>query len=349
VRQDALYGWYASSYDAAKASTRLRLLNPMTALNARGIAAERFEARHLSRYSVIVLSKTFSVAAAKLARSAQAMDIPIIADICDNVFELACRRGKFRKHARIHEQLDRACLISVATPVLGDLVRAANPAWGDKIRVVPDALEDLPDGGLSWFDRYHLRRVQAFLHAYPERLHCIWFGRSSDDVSGLAHLSGKLREIGCLADRPITITVISNDHRKYRTLSQEWTVPHHYLPWTLNSFAPALRLHQVGLVPVRPNSFTIAKTLNRPATAIGCGLGVIADSIDSYEELEPYVFLDDWREGLDQYARNWGGECERLTRAQAYLDRHYGPAEISRRWGLVLAEAATGRRPAVGG
>ena len=317
----------------------------MAALNEIGVATERFEASRLSRYSAIVVSKTFSVAAAKIVRSAKASNVPVITDICDNVFELATRRGKFRKRDRIYEQMNAATLISVATPVLGDLVTETNPAWRDKIRVIPDALEELPDGPASWLDRYHLRRLRAFLDAHPKRLHCIWFGLSSDNVSGLAHLSRKLSEIGsAIANHPITITVVSNDRRKYRSLSPDWPAPSYYVPWKLNAFAKVLRLHKVALVPVQPNSFTIAKTINRPATALANGLGVIADAIESYEELRPFLFLDDWCAGLRHYALDWDGQAKRLLQARAHLHARYGSAEVARQWRFVLSEAAAAAR-----
>src|SRR3546814_16523013 len=73
------------------------------------------------------------------------------------------------------------------------------------------------------------------------------------------------------------------------------------MPWAMNSFYEALSVHDAAVIPVERNGYTIGKTINRPATAILAGLGVIADSIDAYEELRPFIALDDWQGGLRRH------------------------------------------------
>ena len=54
---------------------------------------------------------------------------------------------------------------------------------------------------------------------------------------------------------------------------------------------PALARHRVAVIPVECNAYTVGKTMNRPATAIMAGLGVVGDAIPSYEELRPLKVL----------------------------------------------------------
>ena len=96
--------------------------------------------------------------------------------------------------------------------------------------------------------------------------------------------------------------------------------------------------HRVALIPVQRNDYTTGKSINRPATAILAGLGVVADSIGSYEELRPYVALDDWQGGLARYADDWTGEQPRLAAARAHLEHRYGAGTAAARWDAVLGE-----------
>jgi hypothetical protein len=75
------------------------------------------------------------------------------------------------------------------------------------------------------------------------------------------------------------------------------------------------------------------------------GLGVIADSIESYEELRPFIALDDWQAGLARYAHGWQGEQSLLAQARDHLDRHYGRRHVAECWRAVLDEVSN-RPPA---
>ncbi len=148
-----------------------------------------------------------------------------------------------------------------------------------------------------------------------------------------------MRELESFAGRhPVTLTVIGDSRSRYRRAAKRWAIPSFYLPWTLGSFAPALGLHRVAVLPVERNDYTVGKTINRPATAIAAGLGVIADGIDSYEELRPFITLDDWQGGLERYADDWPAEQPRLAAARDHLERAYGAGVVAGRWADILAE-----------
>lgn len=341
---ESRYGWFANSFRKRKASIRLRLLEPMAALNQRGVLVDRYRRTAADSYDAIIFSKSFSRSAIAAARGAQAAGRAVIVDICDNMLEHADRHRNKAKRARITEQLSRASIVTVSTPVLGSQLGRAMPEIAGKLRVVPDMLEDLTCSAPGWLDRIRLAKLRRFLDAAPDALHCVWFGNSSGKASGFAHLERAVGELERFAQHhPVTLTVIGDSLPRYLRAARNWKIPSHYMSWTLGGFHQALALHRVAVLPVERNDYTAGKTINRPATAIAAGLGVIADAIDSYEELRPFVVLDDWQGGLARYATGWAEEQANLVAARLHLQRRYGPDVIAARWEGVFSEVSRAR------
>ena len=339
------YGWFANSFRKNKASVRMRLLEPMAALERRGVLVDRYRKAAAASYDAVIFSKSFSRSAVIAGRGAEAAGRPVIVDICDNMFDQVARRGNLAKRARITEQLARASIVTVSTPVLGRQLGALMPEIAGKLRVVPDMLENIACGVPGWIDRLRLSQLRQFLAESPGALHCVWFGKSSGAASGFAHLDRAVRELERFArDRPVTLTVIGDSRARYARAVKGWGIPSHYMPWTLGSFFHALAMHRVAVLPVEQNDYTAGKTINRPATAIAAGLGVVADAIGSYEELRPFITLDDWQGGLARYADGWHDEQANLVAARLHLERRFGTDVVAAHWEAVFAEIA--RSPA---
>lgn len=338
------YGWFAKSFDPAKASIRLRLIEPMAALERRGVDVGRYRKGGAVDYDAVIFSKSFTRSAVSAARGAQAAGRAVIVDICDNMFDQVDRSRNRSKRARIAEQLARASIVTVSTPILGSQLGAIMPEIANKLRVVPDVLENLSTARPNWADRIRLGQLRKFLAGRPGALHCVWFGKSSGAASGFDHLDHAVRELERFAERhPVTLTVIGDSRARYQRAAKRWRIPSVYIPWSLGSFSEALAMHRVAVLPVERNDYTAGKTINRPATAIAAGLGVIADSIDSYEELRPWIALDDWQGGLQRYAYGWPSEQPRLIAARLHLERLYGADVVAGRWEEVFSEIASHR------
>ena len=84
---------------------------------------------------------------------------------------------------------------------------------------------------------------------------------------------------------------------------------------------------------------TLGKSINRPATALRAGLGVVADALPAYEELRDFVAIDDWQGGLARYASAWPEERERLAQGLAHIDARYGDGQVADRWEEALHAA----------
>lgn len=339
------YGWHAESYSPKMASIRLRLLEPAAALRRRGldIGPYRGDLGPVG-YAAILFSKSLSQDALGIAREARSLGRAVIYDLSDNLFagKLA-RKDKQDKLARLREMLALATCVTFPTPTLMEQVQAAVPEIAGKGRVIPDVIDCAREGaeGRSLLERYHLARLKRFLAAHGDALHCVWFGKSQGSVSGFAHLDSAVRQLERFSLRhPVTLTVISNRRLRYWKSAANWRLPTHYMPWAIGSFHEALALHRVAVIPVERNGYTVGKSVNRPATAIAAGLGVVADAIDSYEELRPFIPLDDWQGGLQRYLARPPAEDPDLLAAAGLLRQRYSPDAVAARWEGLLAEAS---------
>ncbi|QGP78416.1 hypothetical protein [Sphingobium sp. CAP-1] len=337
------FAFYAKRYSRSKASIRLRVLEPILALRDAGVDAGRYPRfRGPGGYDAIIISKAFGRGAARAISAAQQAGCGLIFDICDNRFANNRVRGSASHGSRTSHFLSQADLVTVPTEAMGHLLIASTPEIEGRVRVVPDMLEDLSALGacrLSVVERFRLSRLRAFHAAHPGALHCVWFGNNMAGVSGVGQLDEAVAQLRRFATgHPVTLTIINNQPASYRRAAPGWDIPSFFLPWSLASFPAALKQHRVAIIPVSRNDYTLGKSINRPATAIMAGLGVIADSIESYEELRPFIALDDWQGGLARYAHGWADEQERLAAARDHLDRHYGRRRVAERWAEVVAE-----------
>ena len=333
--------WHAESFDPAIASVRLRVLQPMHALKMRGYPVREYGDGPVD-CAAIVFSKSDSPEALLLAETAARECRPIIYDVCDNIFgkPSADERDKRRKE-RVKAIMRLANVVTCTTPSLARVLTHIVPEIANKLEIIPDALEEIDrfSKAPSLLERAALWQLRSFLRRHPASLHLVWFGKCKKGLAGMEHLNPVVDLLQRASPaRPVTLTVISNRWRLYRRTSAGWAVPSFYVPWSLATFDAALRMHDVAVIPVAENPYTIGKTVNRPATALMAGLGVIADPIPAYEELRPFIYLGDWEGGLSHY-----GECppasdERIAAAQAHLRRHYSPEVIADRWTEVLGK-----------
>ncbi|WP_311269769.1 hypothetical protein [Sphingobium sp. WCS2017Hpa-17] len=343
ISANGRFAFYAKRYARSKASIRLRVLEPMAAMRDAGIDIRRYpKIKGPAGYDAIIISKAFGRGAVKAVSAAQKAGCGLIFDICDNRFANNRSKGSPRHGIRTSQLLSQADLVTVPTQTMGALLSSSTPEIRDRIRVVPDMLEDissLSTLSLSLRERLRLRRLRRFLANHAGALHVVWFGNNMAGMSGVGQLDEAVAHLRTFAGQhPVTLTIISNKPAIYREAAPHWGLPSVFMPWSLVSFPIALQEHRVAIIPVSRNDYTAGKSINRPATAIMAGLGVIADSIESYEELRPFIVLDDWQGGLSRYAFDWEGEQNRLSEARAHLDRHYGRQRVAERWEEVLNE-----------
>lgn len=338
----ARFAWHADKVDRTLASIRYRMLQPLEALQARGVPIEIYDpARGPGSYEAIIFCKSQGEGAVEIARAARAARGRVIYDLCDNLF-VANRVGhcSVARIERFRTLLALADTVTFATATLAEQI-AQDVAITAKQTVIPDALDTDPPGdmALSWGERLAMARLRRFLTRHRGALHCLWFGKSLGRVSGYVHIDAAvahLRAFSAETGVPTTLTVISNDRIGCWRAARRWPVPLHYMRWSQATAPLATALHRVAVIPLETNSYTAGKTMNRPATAMLLGLGVVADAIPSYEELRPFIALDDWQGGLRRY-REWSGETQaQLEAGRRHLIERYSAEAVAHAWLRVL-------------
>lgn len=338
----ARFAWHADSYDTSLASIRYRLLIPLTALRRDGVSIERFDpARDPADYDGILFCKSQGAGAVAIARAARAAGRAVIYDLCDNVFAAHdANRLSAARLERTRELLSLATHATFSTATLAAQIGERHPALTPQRMVIADAL-DFPEDGSppppSLADRWHRWRLGRFHARHRDALHCIWFGKSLGNVSGYVHIDAAVRELRRFAPvAPATLTIVSNDRLSYMRARARWDVPTLYLPWSLATFADILAQHRVSLIPIETNDYTSGKTMNRPATSLIHGLGVVADPLPSYTELAPYIALDDWQGGLRRYREMAPDTVATIAARRTYLADRYSGDAIARQWRALL-------------
>ena len=331
--------WHADKYHPDIASVRLRILQPMDALSDRGFTVGCQHSAHCG-CSVTIFSKSESAEALTIARASAEAGRTIIYDICDNMFAKPSTTGEdARGMARVREMLRLADAVTCSTATLARQLVQVLPDIGSKIELVPDPLEELSlsTSPPSWLELASLWHLKHFLERHAGSLNLVWFGKCKKGYAGIEHVDRVVRLIQESDFRHrVTLTVISNRRRIYRKQSAAWSIPKFYLPWSRRTFHAAIRMHDVAIIPVEKNDYTLGKTINRPATALMAGLGVIADSLPAYEELRPFIALDDWEAGLRRYIERSPQPDSRIVAAQDHLRGRYGAEVVAARWVEVL-------------
>jgi hypothetical protein len=332
--------WWPFDVNPRIASTRIRCMPVMAALRAHGIDAA-FYREDEAPPDVLVLAKRYDAQTMAVAQELRARGTRVLLDLCDNHFyaEHDSPAARQRRDA-LCSAVRRVDAVIASTPTLAEQVREAVPE-APAISVIGDAFEAPREAGL--LERLREPRAELRLwrlkHALTRQdrgaLRLLWFGQhGSQHASGgmldLQRVMPLLRRIA--AQAPLSLTVISNNAQKFAEIQQSAGFAMHYLPWHLQTFSRATRLHEVALIPIGLNPFTVCKTNNRLATALLHGLDVIADPIPAYEEFGGVVFLGDWEAALQRVLQDRTGRAARVATGQARLQAAWSLEQIAHQW-----------------
>src|SRR5256885_2059369 len=85
----------------------------------------------------------------------------------------------------------------------------------------------------------------------------------------------------------ISLTIISNSESAFKEYFGSAKFPTRYFPWKYETFRSLFSLHDICILPIRPNPFTVCKSNNRVVLSLMLGLPVVTTAIPSYEEFAP--------------------------------------------------------------
>jgi hypothetical protein len=294
---------------------------------------------------ILVLSKRYDDEALTHARRLRQQGGVVVLDLCDNHLDAAHEDvTSVDRRRRLTRMLLEVDHLVVSTPALAEIV-TSRTAYSGPITVIGDPVEDICLGRV----RPGWRAVAGAVRLEPLRARLLsrrragtgsrvlWFG-----AHGVSYADGGMLDIGpllrrCAGDHRLSLTVVSNNWWKFVRFVRGIGVPTTYFEWNPRSFEALVRAHDLCVIPIKVNPFTMCKSNNRPATALWHGVPVVADAIPSYEELRSFTMLNRWEEGIRTYLEHPEVAAEHVRAGRDYLKARYGIDAITRQWLHVFA------------
>lgn len=340
------------------ASYRIRCKNVVDDLLSLGLSVDYYNGEldrlvnFLPRYAppkILVLSKKTKLHALKHAvEMKRRYKTKLVLDLCDNIFfsgSTGDAIGSDPQEFRMVEALDKFDVVVTPSEFLRDQI-AVHLRHDMRFIFIPDAVEKDPtvDALHRWTERKALSELQQLKQSQhsseiaPGR-RLVWFGNHGRESAknGLYDLEEISQALSVHhAEAPISLTVISNNRQKYRSLFADKTFPTLYQEWNYYTINESLRQHAIALIPVRASDFSMAKSANRLTTALANGLAVCASTIDSYKPFRHIAVLDDWNDGLRNLMNSHDERQRRIDVGLRLIEEQFTQRVISGHWKRLL-------------
>ena len=359
--------WRLPAWDPDTASVRYRAAIPALHLIQHGVAA-RFSA---AGYGVlepappdaVVFVKAFADRDVGLAEEATRTGVPVVLDVCDNVFATgygARSAENLRRMAEtasavvttgsalaevLRRELDADLPLHVVPDPLEtpeDVQRATRSLWGHRLgealrerrRDVPRTLAAAGQQGLVPALRRSVRRKKD-----DGRRQVLWFGNSGSvqprfGIVNLVDIAGELE--AAAREVPFRLLVVTDDREAYRRQIEPLALETAFEPWDRLTIFRQVRASDVVIVPNSRDEFSICKSANRPALALAQGVPVVATRIPSLDPLDGGVLFDDFRDGLTCYLTDRETAEPHVRRGAEVVEREFAPATVAGKWLAVF-------------
>jgi len=372
-------GWCVSALSINVASVRYRALLPLLALEADQHRCTLFTSDtpvDLDSLDVLILVKTFTAESVTLAQACKARNIPVLLDLCDNIFVEGY--GKRNALENFLEIARVASAMVVTTEPLADSVRAHLPAL--PVHVIPDGLltPELVEQGSAkiqqatpstphadacqgqWLEhvRALLQRLKAPFsrrskarrkalangpshsgQVQPGAQQLLWFGNHGAPYArfGMLDLLDIREALETIAQEfPVELVVVSSHQGKYAEHIAPMAIPSRYLPWSNEVVEQCLAEASVVLIPNSLDPFSLAKSANRSVHALTRGVPVVATRTPALLPLAGSIEMDGFVAGLRRYLRDREAGQQDVAQAQRLIDRNYSLEVIGALWSSVL-------------
>ncbi len=341
------------------ASYRIRCAQVVDALREAGTPV-RIYSDKVKRYfqflpfigapDILVLSKrTRLTSLARAVKLKHKYGTKLILDLSDNIYFEGekDKAGTREKRLKLPSYVNQFDMIVTPSPYLESELRQ-HIRKDMHFRVIPDAVENIPAPSAS--DRTKEAKAFEALSTFDKDIsgngietgrRLVWFG-----VSGTQAARNGMYDVEayCEAlekhntDKPLSLSIISDDEERYRELFGNAGFKTHYLDWNFFTFNAALKLHDIAILPIRTNRYTLAKSANRITTSFADGLAVCASLIPSYEPFTSMAVFDDWDDGLAQLMHDDDDRQARITQAKKLINDKYSLPVIANEWQKVFEE-----------
>lgn len=326
----ARIGWKPFAYDDAVPSVRLRAQMPSDALARAGFHTALVPPDGRGDYDCVVFQKCFQARDIDLAASLRARGVKVILDLCDDYLYNPDGDPRLAERAdRLRRMIDTSDLVTVSTPTLA----AAVPA---RTVVVDDGLEAPRLGAAARLARFRSR------HRTHRTTRLVWFGSSGSDKPefGLIDLGRVVPVLEALHERrSLELTVISDSRERFETYVGGSALVSRFVPWSAKTFARHVVGHDICILPIASNPYTVCKTSNRLRTALGLGVPVVTSPIPSYREFSDWVLFEDWATSIAAYADHPDLVRSHVEGAQDHIARTYTPERLVEQWRAAIDAA----------
>lgn len=329
----ARVGFRPCSYDPKVFSPRIRAVLPAQYLREVGVEASVVPEGGEGRYDCVVFQKAYAKADLHLAERLKSQGARLLFDLCDNHFwNPTDDPDVARRVDRLHEMIDLVDAVTVSSTEIAKLITTKPTYQTD------DALELLPFTTAA--ARLGRTLKLAAGRRGGRRVRLVWHGQSGTEhlASGLTPVKLILPELARLnATLQLSLTIMSNSAKAYRKhIAAEATFPTRFVQWRRQTFAPLFALHDICLLPIEHNAFTVCKTNNRAMTSLLLGVPVVADEIPSYREFKDWMFFGDWTNHITQYAKGPRLAEHHVADAQRHVAATYTSQRVVDQWRRAL-------------
>lgn len=301
----------------------------------------------MSAPDILILSKrTRLTSLARAVGLKKKYGTKLVLDLSDNIYfeSEKDKAGTRKKREKLPFYVNHFDMVVTPSPYLESELRQ-HIRHDMLFRVIPDAVENEPAPLMNAKDhqaaQQALEKLQREIdeNSITAGRRLVWFG-----VSGTAAARNGMYDLEAYCDilekhnanTPLSLTIISDDEARYRDLFSKVSFKTYYLDWNFVTFNPALKLHDIAVLPIRTNRYTMSKSANRITTAFANNLAVCASLIPSYEPFVNAAVFDDWHGGLEQLMAQNEERQARIKKAQETIARQYSLPAIVDEWRKVF-------------
>lgn len=335
--------WKPFQSDLGVASVRLRSFLPCENLNKIGIRCEFFSLTRMDSYKLVIFQKSYTEEDIQLAIKLKDLGVKTVIDICDNHFYNPAGRDDFEaRAARLKQMINLVDAVVVPTQ---ELKKVVEPLTGS-IFVVDDFIDYEKSSHIAdLFNRArtiltHYRQIKRLRSRKIIRL--VWYGNQGNPAldSGISELVSILPQLEKLnIDVPLSLTVITNNKGIFqREIQGVTTFPTHFFKWEKGTFPYLFKEHDICIIPVKVNPFTICKSNNRLVLSLKLGLPVVADLIPSYVEFSDFVLKPPWVDAIALYANNIKLRESHVKAGRNYIEKNCTVPKVISQWKQLIDE-----------
>lgn len=338
--------------DLQLASVRYRGLLPACAMQEMG-----WNVRVGSGDDVVPADTALAVAVKPLTqrdlhwvRSIHQMGVPLIVDLCDNVFVDGYGGRGTEVGRRFREIAALAAVVTVPTASLAEVACHAAGVPVGRVMVLPDIVETpqlLAREAALLGVRVTRTRLVDVVRARLVRLRSrapvlIWFGNhgaghGSFGLTDLLLFEDALREAARRFGA--TLWVVSNHRGRFNEIASRLPIECHYFEWTPSLVDELLPRADVCLVPNSLDPFSVTKSPNRALKALHAGVPVVATPTPAYAHLGSCIAFDDPVAGTVGYLADPALRQTHLAEARSAVARHYSLDALTRALRPVIERA----------